>query len=159
MGNTILSFDTSTLKNITTIFNPTASKVRADYTNLKRHDGWTTNGFWMLQTKYEPNVVQKINDTGLVFDSGLVLNPALENNTQMYLTNDVKLFYTNPCCRFCDADESNQTYINAYFVAMLGKLNKVYSELTFYIKKPTLPLVIRHGKEAIGLIMPFIKRG
>lgn len=138
------------------LFNPTRSDIELngiDY-RLWRDGKWSTNGFWLLLSKNEPDFVSCLKSTKDHIEGvDKIINDSEEAKNELKLTNKFilqgdTLYQIMEC-------EGYKTLINPYFLRLITdpfELRTVKFKQKYYLSA----IYFYHHEELIGVVMPAI---
>ena len=129
------------------IVKPTAAKLGIDE-NLMRIDGYTTNGYWMIKSEFEPKFMRSIRENDKKPGLNIIFDRAKRANIEVEVINELR-FEGNLMIKVGNKDFFS--WVNVAFLSMFANLNK---KLTFYQEDPRGQIVVKDGEQFIGVIMP-----
>lgn len=120
---------------------------------------WTTNGFWAMATKIEPEFVKKQRDLKTPEDT-TNLHKGLQNllagwekakNNELEIKNNFRLAGDFPCVMLKNG--RHVAWVNVYFLSLFSK-TLCSGGLRFYQEGKDKPIFVSVGGLVAGLVMP-----
>lgn len=146
----------------TSVFQTSVARIHAS--EFWRTNGWTTNGFWMLKSIFEPKFLTRLAHKPreiALKDIEKVIEPSKRAVLRVHGVNDVRTSWQNSFFVRMTRDNENRkeytSWINAHFLRMFEKaFDKVAYKI--YQEKPETPFYfinpLDEKRNVLGVIMP-----
>lgn len=105
-------------------FNPTKSKLLPRGSRLYRADGWTTNGFWVIMSSFEPDFIAELKDTNEAPEIKKFIDKQEKEKLWKLKKTGLLSCAGKDLYELLHSDEGNfYVWVNVYFLGMFEKLS------------------------------------
>lgn len=137
------------------IFPATKGKILGSNYRLFRQNGWTSNGYWLMLSVFEPRYMSELKSTT---DTPPNLQKPLEeikteSLQKLKMQPFIDIAKGIPLVKFESENEERKIFIyaNVYFVSLFEKSNQFF---TYWGTGEHDGIVVKKKDEIVGLIMP-----
>lgn len=137
---------------ITKLFPPSRTKVLKKSQRLMRNDGYTTNGYWLIKTEFEPEWMEELKEKdGKPEVLGLIERATAQELVELTRVTDmVRIDGGVPIVVFKDG-MGDQVLVDAFYLSFFIKCFK--KQRFDYFKPPhERTLIVKSGQTILGLV-------
>lgn len=141
---------------INKVFKDSASKVgvTGKYRRLYRVDNYTSNGFWLINTKFEPEYIEILKESEQKPDVKKLLDQAKDAVNKLEISDVLKL-QGKQITAVLKA-ENYQTLVNVYYLSLfINAAIRMRVSYKLFQKDKNDPIFVKTDDDfMIGVIMP-----
>ena len=147
-----------TLSDISKVF-PASKAHLLDTRGLIRHEGWTTDGYWLVNTELEPKFLKDLKENDSKPDIQKLigsLDSVTENNLVEEFKNEFSISNRDILTTLTSKAGITAT-VNVRYLTLFARLDPMIYNPLFYVTDPIKTVQVRIDTTEnglIGLIMP-----